>query len=69
MNQSPESLCSFDITPSDFFLCWYVKDCVHRTSVDVNATLLEEEICRCGERYADPYVGRTGPSTLCDQDH
>jgi hypothetical protein len=62
MDQSPAPLCSFDITPSDFFLWWYVKDYVHRTSVDVNATLLEE-ICRHGKRYADPYVGRTGPST------
>ena len=38
-------------------------------SVAVNATLLEEEICRFDERYADPYVGRAGPCTLCDQGH
>jgi hypothetical protein len=63
MDQSLDLVCSFDITPSDFFLWWYVKDDVHRTSVNVNENLLEEDICRCGERYANPYVGRTGPST------
>jgi hypothetical protein len=42
MDQCPESHCSFDITSSDFFLWWYVKNYVHRTSMDVNATLLEE---------------------------
>jgi hypothetical protein len=39
-----------------------VKDYVHRTSVDVNATLLAriiEAICRCGGRYVDPSIGRT----------
>jgi hypothetical protein len=48
MDQSPDPLYSSDITPSDLFLWWYVKDYVHRTSGDVNETLLEEEICRCG---------------------
>ena len=41
-----------------------------KTSLDVNVTLLvrvTEEIFRCGERYADPCVSRTGPSTWCDQ--
>jgi hypothetical protein len=51
---------------------WYVKYYVHRTSVDVNAVLLArliEEICKCGERSVDTYMGRTGLLTSCDQGH
>jgi hypothetical protein len=40
MDQSPDPLCALDMTHSHFFLWWYVKDYVYRTSVDVNATLL-----------------------------